>query len=199
MDEDNQEQLKTPQVKTIDMELMEKIKKAEERRQKEKEDKEKEAQDAIEQVEETSSEFHSYKDKPMSEGVKMNEKEEPLEVNPKKEEIEAMKSNYQEMADKVKKEKEDREIRLQEMKSNQEDNKPNPRGSLLKDIGIVIIVVSVIVGAVSLMLGNFIVSMAIIIGSLLLGSICLGLAEIIRLLQLIYDLLYFEKYGRKRK
>lgn len=191
--------------KEVDFELMEKIKKATEKKAMIDEAKKEE------EVENRRYDVPAkhYKDKVMDDGVKTNEKEIPkeklniIEKREKEEEIkrkaEAAKAAYQELAKKVTEEKESRDVRLEESYLNVEDHKPNPKGSLLKDIAYIIIVVAVLVGACSLLMSNVMLSLCLVVGSILFGAICLGLAEVIRLLQLIYDLMYYEKFGTKRK
>lgn len=206
--------------KQVDYELMEKIKKATEKKAlldaaKEEMDEKKTQNNNVNNRSYDSDEKHydvpakHYKDKFMDDGVKTNEKEVALERLPivekheKEEQIkqkaEAAKAAYQEMANKVKQEKENREVRLEAQNVNTEISKPNQKGSLLKDIAYIVIVVAVLIGSCSLLMSNIMVSLALTLGAILFGAIVLGLSEIIKLLQQIYDLMYYDKFGKKRQ
>lgn len=181
MDEDNENGLKEPEIvlpiKEIDLETKAAINKQLEKN-KMKETAQVEPEEVIEPItmpkEKTSQE-------------KINEA------------AEIKKSQYQEMTEKIENERREREIRLEEQKTQEEDKNPNAKGSILKDIAIIIVVLGLIIGVGLMIAGNTSLALIVVLGGSILCAITMGLSEIIRLLQLIYDLLYFERYGKKRK
>lgn len=187
MDEDNEKQLEEPKiilpVKEIDEKTMNEIKK-----QKQKNDNR--TQDELYKMPE--------RENPEKEN-EINKTEEKTEIKSTIEKAKELKNTYQEMAAKIEEERRNREIRLEEMKTQEEDKTPNVKGSLLKDIACGVVVLGVLLGIGVLMTGNYLVGLGIMIVAGFGSAITLGLSEVIRLLQLIYDLLYFERYGKKRK
>lgn len=187
MDEDNEKQLEEPKiilpVKEIDEKTMNEIKK-----QKQKNDNR--TQDELYKMPE--------RENPEKEN-EINKTEEKTEIKSTIEKAKELKNTYQEMAAKIEEEKRSREIRLEEMKTQEEDKTPNPKGSILKDIAVIVVVAGIILGFGIIFTGNYLLGIGIIVVAGFGCAITLGISEIIRLLQLIYDLLYFQRYGRKRK
>ena len=109
----------------------------------------------------------------------------------KERELEKQKAEYKEIAEKIQKEKIAREERLENMKIQREEKHPNAKGEILKSLAYIVFTMIIIVAAVLLLIGNFKNAFLIVIAAILIGGICLGLSEIIHLLQKIYDLIYY--------
>lgn len=102
---------------------------------------------------------------------------------------EEQKRAYAEIAEKVKREREERAERIEAISYNKEDKKPNPKGELVRSLGLVLLAVTVIISFTLIMTSETAMGFELLIIGGLGGSICLGLSECVRLLQKIYDFL----------
>lgn len=102
---------------------------------------------------------------------------------------EEQKKAYAEIAERVKREREERQERIEAQTYNKEDKTPNPKGELVRSLGLVLLVITVIISFTLIMTQQTGLGFELLIIGGLGGSICLGLSECVRLLQKIYDLL----------
>ena len=194
MDEDNGEVLQEPikintsTSKQVDAEVYQRIKKkAELANQKSYKD----ISYGYEEEEEIDGEeLARRKEEQLKEEERIRKEREEAKIL-KERELEKQKAEYKEIAEKIQKEKIAREERLENMKIQREEKHPNAKGEILKSLAYIVFTMIIIVAAVLLLIGNFKNAFLIVIAAILIGGICLGLSEIIHLLQKIYDLIYY--------
>ena len=197
MDEDNGEVLHepikiNPQLnKQVDADIYQKIKKkAENATQRTYKDVSYGENENEEEIDE--EELRRIREARLKEEERIRKEREEAKIQ-KEKELEKQKTEYKEIAEKVQQEKIAREERLENMKIQKEEKHPNTRGELLKSLAYIIFTIIIIVAVGLLLLGNFKNAFILVITAVLIGGICLGLAEIIHLLQKIYDLMYYLK------
>lgn len=188
MDEDNQEQIKFPVREIDDEKVADDLKKF---KAKKAQEETKEGFEKYEKVEKVEA-------KPVH--IEEDDEEEQGYSTQKmiQQKVQEKKQQYQEMAKKIELEKLEREKRLEDLKTQNELRNPNAKGALVKDLSVIAIVVSILLGIGLLFSGNFSVAIATIVIGGICGIMCLALSEMVKLLQLIYDLLYFERHGDKK-